>query len=634
MSEETRIEPFRVGGDGVTEELFNYEEAIRQFVYIELPFDGDGDGRNDLVRADIIRPRELDGVAKVPVIMDPSPYYERLDRHNDQKKYLHEDDKWNSPLVQYPFFYDNYFVPRGYAVVMPDTSGTALSDGFCDIGGRKDIASCNAVVDWVNGRAKAYWTRDDRSDANRAYADWCTGSVAAIGKSYDGSLANGMAATGIEGLKTIVPISAISSQYDWYHPNGCLLDGDDAEGGWYEPYNFAEYLQSTANGKLQRFTTAPDGYKGMKEGGDKEHRSYNEPFWGERNYRAHAADFRASVFLVHGVNDLNVMMNQVDRYWKALGEAGVPRKLWLHQYGHDDPFDVRHHEWVRTLNRWFDHWLLGVDNGIMDEPVASVEDADGVWRDYASWPVPGTRDEAWGVTASGALVPADSAEQSAAASPAAESAESAETAHFSAGRIKELTPLVEAFKPHEDRLLAVGEPLAADAHLSGTPHIHLRVKATAPDTNLTVQLIEYGEGNYVQINPDLQALVPLKETRTCGQSSPEDKPTYPVCVPRRSNEVEHVVTRGWIATAHAAGFSAFTPTPTGEWFDVDIDLLATDWTVRAGHRLALQIANNTTRLAKVPESDFDVDLRALRLTLPIASVPTSAQAVQPAGAAA
>ncbi|KAB8289900.1 CocE/NonD family hydrolase [Bifidobacterium avesanii] len=617
MTEQGTSGAFRVGADGTTEELFSYEEAIRQFVYIELPFDGDDDGRNDLIRADIIRPRELDGVAKVPVIMDPSPYYERLDRHNDQKKYLHPDDKWDSPLTVFPFFYDNYFVPRGYAVVMPDTSGTALSDGFCDIGGRRDIASCNAVVDWVNGRAKAYWTRDDRSEANRAYADWCTGAVAAIGKSYDGSLANGMAATGVEGLKTIVPISAISSQYDWYHPFGCLLDGDDADGGWYEPYNFAEYLQSTAHGKLQRFTTAPDGYKALKDGSDKERRSYNEPFWGERNYRAHAGEFKASVFLVHGVNDLNVMMNQVDRYWAALGEAGVPRKIWLHQYGHDDPFDVRHDAWVRTLNRWFDYWLLGVDNGIMDEPVASVEGSDGVWRDYASWPVPGAADHVWGVSGEGVLAEGASDAEGGDASGSGDEG-SAAVAHFAAGRIKELTPLAQAFNPHEDRLLYVSAPLAADAHVSGTPRVRLRVRATAPDTNLTVQLIEYGEGNYVQVNPDLHAIVELKETRTCGQSSPDDKPTYPVCVPRRSTEVQHVVTRGWIATAHAAGFDAYAPTPVGEWFDVEIPMLATDWTVRAGHRIALQIANNTTRLAKVPESGFDVDLGALRLVLPVA----------------
>ena len=36
-----------------------------------------------------------------------------------------------------------------------------------------------------------------------------------IGKSYDGTLANGVAATGVDGLTTIVPISAISDWYDY-----------------------------------------------------------------------------------------------------------------------------------------------------------------------------------------------------------------------------------------------------------------------------------------------------------------------------------------------------------------------------------------------------------------------------------
>ena len=637
------VEAFRIGGDGATRELFSYEEAIRQFVYVELPFDGDGDGRNDLIRVDVIRPRELDGVARVPLIMDPSPYYERLDRHGDRKRYLHDEDRWTSPLTAFPFFYDNYFVPRGYAFAMPDTSGTALSDGFCDIGGRRDIASANAVVDWVNGRAKAYWSRDDRSESNLAYADWCTGAVGAIGKSYDGSLANGMAATGIDGLRTIVPISAISSQYDWYHPYGCLLDGDDADGGWYEPYNFAEYLQSTAHGLLQRFTVSDDGYKALRAGADHERRCYDDGFWGERNYRTHAAGFKASVFLVHGVNDLNVMMNQVAPYWDALGRAGVPRKLWLHQYGHDDPFDIRHDAWVHELNRWFDHWLLGVDNGVMDGPAVSIEDCDGVWHDHDSWPVPGVRDHVFAVHA-GVLagMPDDDGEptggpatggDTASANAAADAANRfvdavgdsamtgrtdgpAYTASFRGARIAELTPWSEAYKKHGDRLLVVGAPLERDLHISGTPHVRLRVRLSGGDTNLAVQVIEYGEGNYVRVDPDLSALVPLKETRTCGQSSPDDKPTYPVCAPRRAHDTAHVVTRGWIATAHIASYEHFEPVSAGEWLDVNVPVLPTDWTVRAGHRLALQVANTTTRLAEVPLVDVDVDLDSIRLTLP------------------
>ena len=41
-----------------------------------------------------------------------------------------------------------------------------------------------------------------------------------IGKSYDGTLANGVAATGVDGLKTIVPISAISAWYNYSRTGG------------------------------------------------------------------------------------------------------------------------------------------------------------------------------------------------------------------------------------------------------------------------------------------------------------------------------------------------------------------------------------------------------------------------------
>ena len=41
-----------------------------------------------------------------------------------------------------------------------------------------------------------------------------------IGRSYNGTLANGVAATGVEGLTTIVPIAAISLWYDYSRMGG------------------------------------------------------------------------------------------------------------------------------------------------------------------------------------------------------------------------------------------------------------------------------------------------------------------------------------------------------------------------------------------------------------------------------
>ena len=101
-------------------------------------------------------------------------------------------------------------MPRGYAFVAPDMAGTGRSTGCADQGGRSDIESIKVVIEWLNGNAVA------RNAAGEVVeATWSNGRTGMLGKSYDGTLANGVAATGVEGLETIVPISAISSWYDY-----------------------------------------------------------------------------------------------------------------------------------------------------------------------------------------------------------------------------------------------------------------------------------------------------------------------------------------------------------------------------------------------------------------------------------
>ena len=53
---------------GETKPVYSYAKAIRESVWVKAP-DGDGDGKKDLITVDIVRPRELDGKAKVPVII-------------------------------------------------------------------------------------------------------------------------------------------------------------------------------------------------------------------------------------------------------------------------------------------------------------------------------------------------------------------------------------------------------------------------------------------------------------------------------------------------------------------------------------------------------------------------------------
>ena len=71
------------------------------------------------------------------------------------------NDRW-------PLFYDNYFVPRGYAYILSQGNGTGYTEHGCPMhGGPGDIAGHKSVVDWLNGRVKAYAQLPGRWPATR-----------------------------------------------------------------------------------------------------------------------------------------------------------------------------------------------------------------------------------------------------------------------------------------------------------------------------------------------------------------------------------------------------------------------------------------------------------------------------------
>src|SRR5699024_8519304 len=111
--------------DGVTEPIYSYSDAIKETIYVKTTLHRDHDGEADNSAIDIMRPKETEGDLKVPVIMDASPYYESIGRGNESEIKDPDGDGVND---LFPLYYDNYFVPRGYAVVLTDMVGTNNSD--------------------------------------------------------------------------------------------------------------------------------------------------------------------------------------------------------------------------------------------------------------------------------------------------------------------------------------------------------------------------------------------------------------------------------------------------------------------------------------------------------------------------
>jgi X-Pro dipeptidyl-peptidase len=581
--------PF-VSGDETTP-VYSYANAVRESVRVDTTLDNDGDGTKDTVAVDIVRPSEAAQAGiKVPVIMEASPYYSCCGRGNESQVKGYDS---GGTINDMPLYYDNYFVPRGYAFVGVDLAGTNKSTGCGDVGGPEEVGSAKAVIDWLNGRTTAH-----HADGTAAVASWTTGRVGMIGKSWDATIANGVAATGVDGLVTIVPVSGISSWYDYMRLNGVPRSN-----------NYPGGLASEVGGRPSGTCTSE--YTALNTAGDDSTGNYNS-FWAQRDYVPSAANVHASVFMTHGLNDNNVFTDNFSQWWTALAAHDVPRKLWLSQEGHTDMFDIRRSQWVDTLHQWFDYWLQGLDNGVMSQPTVDVERAPNQWTTQADYPAPG----ATGVplTFRGA-------------SSGAGSLGSSPTGTVTSQSIKDNTGLSETTAvsspgtTRTDRLAYLTAPLAADTQLSGTPTITLRVKATKTDTELTARLVDYGTASRDNYLADDYAGIRNLSTRSCwGDSTTADSACYLDTTEDLSTTSYGVLSRGWQDAAHYQSLSTRTPLTTGQYYTISWPLMPQDQIIPKGHTLGLVLTlsdeENTT--PHTTGATVTVDLTGSSLTLPLA----------------
>ncbi|GMA32935.1 CocE/NonD family hydrolase [Litorihabitans aurantiacus] len=588
---------------GVTAPRYDYGTAIRERIFIPVAgVDQDGDGVDDVTAIDIVRPAATETGLMSPAIIDPSPYYTTLGRGNEAQ--LLNDNLGGASDVS-PLYYDNYFVPRGYTVIHAQMNGTGFSNGCPFHGGAGDIESLKVVVDWLNGRVAGY-----DKDGAPALADWHNGKSAMFGKSYDGTLANGVAATGVEGLETIVPIEAITQWYRYSRTNGIRHNT-----------HYPQSLSNTVTNPDRRALCAPSRAWMNTVDGDTDG-DVND-FWQERNYQLDADKVTAAVFAIQGLNDDNVRMSQFNEWWDALAANDVPRKVWLPRQGHIDPFDFRRTVWVDTIHRWYDHWLMGIDNGIMDEPESMVEQGVEEYVDEASWPAPGTEDVAVHLTATTA---------GAAGSLALQPATAVETLSFTnaAASINENALVGTPEGQQDTRLVFLSEPLEADLRVSGTPRIELDASLSTEQANLGAMLVDYGTAERVSRSGDGSRNTTI---RTCWGASwgpatatPE---TFKITDSSCYLEKERVLatadffrlSRGALDSSNRESLISGEATPVvpGQEYGFDFDMEPYDYIFPAGHRIGVAVSTNVSGYSNdgTRGSTVTVDATTSTIVLPI-----------------
>ncbi|MEV4412670.1 Xaa-Pro dipeptidyl-peptidase [Catellatospora sp. NPDC049609] len=574
----------------LSDPIYDYSTAIRETVYVDTPLDNDGNGTPDRVVADIIRPREAATAGvKVPVIMDASPYYQCCGRGNESEKKMYAAD---GTVSKFPLYYDNYFVPRGYAFIAADLPGTSRSTGCEDVGGTEEVQGAKAVIDWLNGRA----TGRNAAGAVVSATTWSTGKVGMIGKSWDGTVANAVAATGVPGLATIVPIGAISSWYDYNRANGMVNPRVSS----------VPSLHNTVNGRPSGTCTAVSS--ALSSGHAASTGNYNS-FWAARNYVTSAASVRASVFVVHGMNDLNVQGVHFGQWWDALAANNVPRKIWLSQEGHVDPFDFRRSAWVSTLHRWFDYWLLGIDNGIMSEPMADVERAADVWQTSALWPPSGTATVNYVLQGTG--------------NPGVLASSGAGSGSLSLTDTPSLTEANAVSSPttaRTGRKVYQTPVLASDLRISGTPTITLRVRSSKATTTLTAKLVTYGTATRVNYRSSGEGISTLTSQTCWGSSSSTDDACYKDTAKVVSSAAYQVLSRGWMDGQHRDSLTGTTAMNTSTYYTITWKLRPIDQVIPAGQRLGVVLTLTDAEFVSAHSTGatVTVDLAGSVLKLPIA----------------
>ncbi len=514
--------------------------------------DTDRDGADDRVHVSWVRPA---GGGRRPVVIEPSPYYAGLKpvANHDVDVPLHVPGPGFDralPVSGYDYLYRRH----GYAYVAAESLGSGESTGCPTVGDADETAGIRAVVDWLTGRADAVDSAGDPVTAR-----WSDGHVGMIGVSYNGTLANAVAATGVPGLDAVVPISAISSWYGYYRDDGAVV----APGGY----------QGEDVDVLARAVLTRDGAEAcrpvvreLRRHQDRVTGDYGD-FWAARDYRADADQVQAAVLLQHGMADWNVKTSQFADWYAALRRAHVPHRLWLHPSSHGDyPSYQGDQNWRRLVVAWFDHWLRGTANGVMTGPRVTWSSVGGDHRRLDEWPDPASDRvhlQTWpGGHQAGRLRLGP---------PGSGTERLVDDARFNAGRLAS-----DPRSPH--RLLYRTRAVDERVVLSGTPAVRLRVAFSEPAANLSVALVDVAPGGRVRL-----------------------------------------VTEGWTDPQNRASPAVTEPVEPGRFYRLSVGMEPQQYAVAAGHRLGLVLLSSDHDFTLRPPAGTRLSVRLAdsRLLLPV-----------------
>lgn len=300
----------------------------------------------------------------------------------------------------------------------------------------------------------------------------------------------------------------------------------------------------------------------------------NDAFWRDME----ECDFEKTLvpaYVIAGWHDCTTEWGAIDGYsqLKARGGSEKARRHtrltvgpWVHsayqvQKNGDIDFGARAAaattDQVGSLMRWFDYWLKGIDNGVLDEPpVRLFVMGDNVWRDEHEWPLARTQYTPFylqrNAPGDAGLLSTDLPGNQGPDQYDYDPKNPVPTCGGSVLSITSVGPVDQsAIGDRQDVLTFMTPPLALDTEITGPISVVLYAQSSAPDTDFTAKLVD----------------------------------VYP------TGEA-YILADGIIRARYRNGDDAPVFIEPGQVYQYTIDLHATSNVFKAGHRIRVDISSS------------------------------------------
>ena len=596
---------------------FTSHDAIREVVYVESRVDTDKDGLPDLVKVSIIRPR-YEG--KIPAVMTASPYHQGTnDKASDKALYnMNVDLEVKEPhtiQVETPqlelvdplgqaelvdeaeetlthinssYTLNDYLLPRGYANLYVSGVGTKDSQGLMTNGSYQQIEAYKNVIDWLNGRCRAF---TDHTRKRQVKADWSNGKVATTGISYLGTMSNGLATTGVDGLEVIIAEAGISSWYNYYRENGLVTSPGGYPGEDFDSLAELTYSRNLLGGDYLHHNAAHQADLDIvKKELDRASGDYNQ-FWHDRNYLLHADQVKAEVVFTHGSQDWNVKPLHVFNMFQAL-PTSIKKHLFYHNGAHVYLNNWQSIDFRESMNALLSKKLLGYDS--------SYELPTVIWQDNTgeqSWT---SLDDFGNQTNQRTFSLGDDEKV------IQNRYETKDYERYGKAYPTFLTDLYQ----DKAQQVTIDLPIEEDLHLNGKARLHLRLYSSTNKGLLSAQLLELGSKKYLQPYPAVLSVRTLDNGRYHMLDNLTELPF--------KEAGQRVISKGYLNLQNRHDLLEVEAVTPGEWMEFDFDLQPTIYKLEKGATLRLVLYTTDFEITVRDQTDYQltIDLAQSSLHLP------------------